>query len=91
MVALQTKVDNYEREIQQWKKALKRADDYIEELNSEMEKYKNNISADGVMEKRDSNDTTQPLPGESYKLPTSSTGENIKNKEKCYVSGFERK
>lgn len=41
MVALQTKVDNYEREVQQWKKALKRADDYIEELTLQLEMHKN--------------------------------------------------
>ncbi|XP_065669585.1 ORC ubiquitin ligase 1 isoform X2 [Hydra vulgaris] len=41
MVALQTKNDNYEREIQQWMKALKNADNIIEELTIDLEKYKN--------------------------------------------------
>lgn len=37
MVAMQTKVSQYEKEVQQLKKALKRSDGYIEELNAKNE------------------------------------------------------
>lgn len=41
MDVLRTKVDGYEREIQQWKKVLKRSDEQIEELTASLENYKN--------------------------------------------------
>eukprot|EP00111_Clytia_hemisphaerica_P018538 TCONS_00054841-protein len=44
VVALQTKADGYEREIKHLKKALKRSDEYIEKLTTEIETYKRSSS-----------------------------------------------
>ena len=93
MVALQTKVGNYEREIQQWKKALKRADDYIEELNSEIEKYKNrDISAAASIERNGGNDGCVQKPTfnvpDSCNVPLSTAGERFTLKSKEGFSGL---